>query len=294
MDTPTFKKMLKPKNSRSTNHKIEAFERSEKTKFEDIRNLLGLDSELLKIISPYQSQREEETLALHSEIRERLNTYEKSNRKLSWLVDEVNEKVDAQIDKRDFIVSKYTNIFSKMNRKLSELEQTKKCTTKVKEDIIKQKNLTMKNKISNSSQKGRDSIQKDCQIINDLVSSGAAYIDTVKTQHMKKVEGVRIAENEYYHRHFKDNYEHKTQMDVLKDKGEKLIEEYWDEDYNCEVLGPSIYKDKTKRKIKEFIVEDLERNKNEIKNFEDEILQLNSILNEQTKRIQDMESKIKM
>lgn len=258
IDSPTFEQLMKPKKSRTTNHKIEAFKRAEKTKFEDLRNLLGLEIDLFQILSHSHSPMEEEIIKLHTEIEERVNTYEKVNRKLGWQVEDISEQVDEQIAKRDSIISKYDNIFANMNRKLTEMELIKKQTTKTKEDIMKEKKQVMKGKIRSSSQEGIDYMQKNCETINELVSSGAAYIDTVKTMHMKKVEGIKIAENEYSNRQFRENYEHKKNMASIRQKGNQMIEEFWDQEYNCEVLGPSIYKNKTKREIKDFIVKDLD------------------------------------
>lgn len=86
-------------------------------------------------------------------------------------------------------------------------------------------------------------------------------------------------------------YEHKKKMEQLRQKGQEKVDSYWDQEYVSDQFGPSKYKGKTKREIKQFMIDDLNNKKNEIEKFEDEILKLNAILIAQNKIVDQIEGK---
>ncbi|CAI2379342.1 unnamed protein product [Moneuplotes crassus] len=282
IDSSRFEKLMKPKKSKISNHKIEAFKRNEKTKFENIRNLLGLEMDLAQVLSQNLSPDEEDELRLHKEISERLQVYQKQHRKLSWEVEEINEKVNEQITMRDNIVSKYTNIFQSMEKKLADMELSKKQTTKMKEDEIREKAQKMKTMIKGKFQTGVDFMQTKCNSIKDIVSSSEDYIEKVRIGQIKRKEGVKIMHDEYQVKQYQEKYQHKKNLKEIRKKGEEVIKQYQEpEDKYKETPERILMKEKMKN--------DIQDKKSELNMFEGEILALYAILNEQTKKIKDME-----
>lgn len=99
-------------------------------------------------------------------------------------------------------------------------------------------------------------------------------------------------ENEYFNKHSKSVHEHRKKMEKIRHQGQEMVDSYWDQEYVSDQLGPSIYKGKTKREIKQFMIDDLQNKKDEINKFEDEILKLNAILIAQNKIVDQIEGKI--
>ena len=190
-----------------------------------------MDIDLIQTLSPNLTPKEEEVIKLHNEIKERLHTYEKVNRKFGWQVEEINELVDEQVDKRDHIVSKYTNIFSNMEKKLSDMELKKKQTTKMKEDIIKKKKEEMKDKLWDYSEKGIDYMKSQCNILNELAVSNADTIEEMRQKYFQKERQSKVIEDEYSNKHFREEYYHKKNMKNIQEEKEKMVEKYWEQPY---------------------------------------------------------------
>jgi ABC-type molybdenum transport system ATPase subunit/photorepair protein PhrA len=145
--------------------------------------------DLIHVLSPNLTPHEEDVIKLHKEIKERVETYEKVNRKLGWGVEEVNEQVEEQSAIHDKMISKYTNIFSNMEKKLSEMETTKRQTTKHKEDIIREKLDDMKSEIHKKSKDGTNFMQKNISTIQEVTSASNIFIDNVALQYEYKENG---------------------------------------------------------------------------------------------------------
>lgn len=180
----------------------------------------------MQVLNPAPPPAEEECIKLHKEISERLNTYQKVNRKLGWQVEEINEKVNEEILARDRIVEKYNNIFTRLEKKLTDMENNKRQTTKMKEDQMREKKQNMMAQIKGRFQDGVDYMHDKWETIKELVANSEEYIDRIAHQQSKRNEGKKIVENEYQNRMFREQYEHKKRIQELHQKGEKFLGEY--------------------------------------------------------------------
>lgn len=102
---------------------------------------------------------EEDIIKFHREIKERLQTYEKVNRKLGWKYADIKEQVEEQVETRLRIINKYQSIFASVRKKLDQMELENKQTIKINEDLLREKTEEFRHKVRNYSQEGIEKMQ---------------------------------------------------------------------------------------------------------------------------------------
>lgn len=221
--------------------------------------ILGLNMDLLHVLSNNLTPQEEESLKLHREIRERLQTYEKVNRKRGWQVAEINEQVEEQISLRDNIVTKYNTIFASVEHKLEQMELEKTQTTKMRENLIQEREKAFKTQVRSSSLEGTSKVHKECNLLNEVHHASAAFIESTIVRFDEKDRAKKSIENEYYTKHSRSLYEHNKQMKAIKEQGQTMLDTYWDQVYVTEEPGTSKFNGMTRQQVKEAMVDELQQ-----------------------------------
>jgi predicted RND superfamily exporter protein len=162
-----------------------------------------------KVLSNDMTPTEEDIIKFHREIKERLQTYEKVNRKLGWKYADIKEQVEEQVETRLKIINKYQSIFANVRKKLEQIELENKQTIKINEDLLREKTQEFRHKVRNYSQEGVEKMQSRCTVLNDVNPAIDQFFESLSVRFEEKDMSKRQVENEYYTLYTRELYKHK-------------------------------------------------------------------------------------